>query len=98
MGLDENLSKLCVDKLGNNLGQIIDFINNNKGRSFSDLKCQLNSILPEGSIKKFEKKMEAQMIIDQVVSELPEDDEAYLDFNAEDDLLFIKKYYSLLDS
>lgn len=98
MGFKKDLSELCVDKLGNNLEKIVDYMNNNKGQTSSDLEFQLDSILPGCSSKKIKKTMEAQKIIDQVVSELPEDDEAYLDFSVEDDLFFIKKYYSLLDS
>ena len=45
-----------------------------------------------------EKQKHAKDLLDEIAGEMPEDDEAYLDLNTEEDAFFLNKYYSLLDS
>lgn len=44
------------------------------------------------------KKANAQNLMENLAGEIPDDDEAYLDLNTDEDEFYINKYYSLLDS
>ena len=69
--------------------------------SSEEVKPCTSQAKPEGlekALEKLEKQKNAQTLLDEIAGEMPEDDEAYLDLNTEEDAFYINKYYSLLDS
>ena len=103
MGFDLEESKKCLESMGTNMQKIIDFLSNTKSKNFDELKSNLNTVQPSCSKtqefrEKIGKAIDAQKLMSTLAEEMPEDDEAYLDFNTDEDLFFINKYYSLLES
>jgi hypothetical protein len=49
-----------------------------------------------GTSKDLEKCLNANELLNNLANEIPDDDEAYLDFDLDEDTFFINKYYSLL--
>lgn len=70
-----------------------------------ELKQKVESVLQglnipksvESELEMRKKTAEAQNLLSKISSEIPEDDEAYLDLNTDEDAFYINKYYSLLD-
>lgn len=60
-----------------------------------DNKDAENDELP-GTSTDLEKRLNAKELLNNLANEIPDDDEAYLDLNLDEDTFFINKYYSLL--
>ena len=84
--LDPNNFNSIRDKLKN-------LIEANKEASTSSSSEDTASAL----LDEMEKTKNAQELIANLASEMPKDEDAYLDFNLDEDSFFINKYYSLLD-
>lgn len=83
-----------------------NFLLENRSESETqELKQKLESVLQglnipksvESELEMRKKTAEAQNLLSKISSEIPEDDEAYLDLNTDEDAFYINKYYSLLD-
>ena len=83
-----------------------NFLLENRSESETqELKQKVESVLQglnipksvESELEMRKKTAEAQNLLSKISSEIPEDDEAYLDLNTDDDSFYINKYYSLLD-
>ncbi|CAF0966900.1 unnamed protein product [Brachionus calyciflorus] len=104
MGFDLETCKLCLKTIGPNLQKSIEFLTQNKNESLELFKQKLEEIQPSCSKQTEElrqnlsKAIDAQKLLSNLAGEIPEDDEAYLDLNTDDDLYFINKYYSLLEA
>jgi hypothetical protein len=105
MGFDLKLSKLCLKAFNNNLEKSIEFFNRNKEMNYEQIKESLKIIresMPSDNDtldviqSNLEKTKNAQELLSNIAKEMPDDDEAYLDFNLDEDAFFINKYYSLL--
>jgi hypothetical protein len=107
MGFDTKLSKLCLKAFNNNLEKSLEFFNRNKDSLFNyeyikeKLKLIRNSMPSDNDTldtieSNLEKTKNAQELLSNIAKEMPDDDEAYLDFNLDEDAFFINKYYSLL--
>ena len=99
MGFDRKLSKLCLKAFNNNLEKSIEFFNRNKD-SYEQIKEKLKLIrdsMPSESDtldaieSHLEKTKNAQELLSNIAKEMPDDDEAYLDFNLDEDAFFINK-------
>ncbi len=109
MGYDLDLCKLCLQVFNSDLNKAINFFLENKGilEDKDNLKTKLESLIKNKSIpnekstiehqNKIEKAYNAKRLLNKIAKDMPEDDEAYLDFNMEEDAFYINKYYSLLD-
>lgn len=83
-----------------------NFLLENRSESETqELKQKVESVLQglnipksvESELEMRKKTAEAQNLLSKISSEIPEDDEAYLDLNTDEDAFYINKYYSLLD-
>ena len=109
MGYDLDLCKLCLQVFNSDLNKAIHFFLENKGilEDKHNLKTKLESLIKDKSSSnennsiehqnKIEKAYKANRLLNKIAKDMPEDDEAYLDFNMEEDAFYINKYYSLLD-
>ena len=73
----------------------------NASSTTNEVKPSTSKKTPESlekALEKLEKQKNAQTLLDEIAGEMPEDDEAYLDLNTEEDTFFLNQYYSLLDS
>jgi len=61
-----------------------------------DNKAEMNDDERPGSSTDLEKRLNAKELLNNLANEIPDDDEAYLDLNLDEDTFFINKYYSLL--
>jgi len=107
MGFDPKLSKLCLKAFNNNLKKSLEFFTHNKDSLFNIeyIKEKLRNIrdlMPSDNDtldvieSNLEKTKNAQELLSNIAKEMPDDDEAYLDLNLDEDAFFINKYYSLL--
>ena len=102
LGLDKNLGQLCLKVFENNVHKSIHFINENSNilNDYPLLESKLKELIKKTSNlsdQDIEKSENARKIIKNLKNEITQDDEAYLDFNLDDDAFFINKYYSLLN-
>ena len=103
LGYDLNLCKLCLKAFKNNIQKSIDFFFENKAdlNDFTLLESKLNDLININvnklSSEDIEKANNARKLINNLKSEISQDDEAYLDLNLEEDAFFINKYYSLIN-
>jgi len=109
MGYDLELCKLCLQVFNSDLNKAVNFFLENKSllQDKDVLKTKLESLIKTDSNKiennhfeqldKIEKAHKANVLLNKIAKDMPEDDEAYLDLNIEEDALYINKYYSLLD-
>lgn len=108
MGFDKSLAKMCLKAFNNNMDKSLEFFDRNKesladSDLIKDKLKEIRNLMPEAGQTldaieaELEKKKNAEGIISELAKEMPEDDEAYLDLNLEDDTFFINKYYSLLE-
>jgi hypothetical protein len=102
LGLDKNLGQLCLKVFENNVHKSIHFINENSNilNDYPLLESKLKELIKKTtnlSDQDIEKSENARKIIKNLKNEISQDDEAYLDFNLDDDAFFINKYYSLLN-
>lgn len=105
MGFSLDLCNLCLRAFDNDLKNAIQFLSENKNE-WNDLEilllkhieAQNDSELEEASTSgTCNKNAEtAKKIFAGLAEEMTKDDEAYLDFNLDEDSFFINKYYSLL--
>lgn len=107
MGYDLELCRLCLGAFENNLQKAVNFFLENKNDMLNVnlIKEKLQNVIekksgerPCSSKEDSEKTLNAQKIISNLAQEMPDDDEAYLDFNIEEDAFYINKYFSLLES
>ena len=104
LGYDLNLCKLCLKAFKNNIQKSIDFFFENKAdlNDFTLLESKLNDLININvnklSSEDIEKANNARKLINNLKSEISQDDEAYLDLNLEEDAFFINKYYSLINN
>ncbi len=101
MGYTYEISKLCIEAFNNDLQKIINYLSekNKPSSELDDLMIELKQIISYNNkikINKIEKIENSKEILKNLASEMPEDDEAYLDLNLEEDMFYIKKYYSYL--
>ena len=112
MGFDLELGKLCLKAFKNDLQKAINFFLENKlnplGQqepiNFESIKEKLKKLIKDhkvnddqpGTSTDLEKRLNAKELLSNLANEIPDDDEAYLDFNLDEDTFFINKYYSLL--
>lgn len=102
LGLEKNLGQLCLKVFENNVQKSIHFINENSNilNDYPLLESKLKELIKKTtnlSDQDIEKSENARKIIKNLKNEISQDDEAYLDFNLDDDAFFINKYYSLLN-
>ena len=108
MGYDLDISKLCLEAFKNNMDKVISFFSEKSGENLEE---QIKDIIrketgladqvefdnkPTTSKLAAEKAVNAKKLLDNLAVKMPEDDEAYLDLNMDEDVIFIEKYYSLL--
>lgn len=104
LGYDLNLCKLCLKAFKNNIQKSIDFFFENKAdlNDLTLLESKLNDLININvnklSSEDIEKANNARKLINNLKSEISQDDEAYLDLNLEEDAFFINKYYSLINN
>lgn len=107
MGYDVNVCRLCLTAFKNSIPKSIEFLCENKDnlRDWASIESKLNDIIRRKTERKLnmspdelEKAENARKLVDDLKKEIADDDEAYLDFNLDDDTLFINKYLSLLNS
>lgn len=104
MGFDFDTAKRAFEAFSNNFEKAANFLaeNANEKATTTNSKTELiekiqNLINPQLSPEMIQKKIQAQSLINKISTEMPDDDEAYLDLNTDEDAFFINKYYSLLD-
>ena len=104
MGYDVNVCRLCLSAFKNNISKSIQFFVQNKDDS-AGLEQKLNELIRKQTERnlnmsphELEKAENARKLVENLKKEISDDDEAYLDFNLDDDSFFINKYYSLLNS
>ena len=95
---------MCLKSFKNNIQKSIDFFFENKAdlHDFTLLESKLNDLININvnklSSEDIEKANSARKLINNLKSEISQDDEAYLDLNLEEDAFFINKYYSLINN
>jgi hypothetical protein len=106
MGYDLELCKLCLQAFDSDLNKALNFFLENKNslHDAASIKCKLEDILKisdntldRDKQTKAEKAHKANQLLNNIVKDMPDDDEAYLDLNMEEDSFYINKYYSLLE-
>ena len=106
MGYDMELCQLCLQAFTNDLNKAINFFLENKDAlaDVAFIKTKLNSIIRNMDIsshhdqqKQLEKALNAKNLLNSITKDIPDDDEAYLDLNLEEDAFYINKYYSLIE-
>lgn len=70
--------------------------NLNKLNDTTSTTASTSKATNDEKVDNFKRKIEAKALLDDLAKDMPEDGEEYLDFNLDDDLLYINKYYSLL--
>ena len=104
MGYDLDMCKLCLQAFNSDLNRAVNFFLENKNliQEKEQLKSKLESLINMDLKKidtnvKSEKALKASVLLNKIAKDIPEDDEAYLDLNMDEDAIYINKYYSLLD-
>ena len=106
MGYDLELCKMCLQAFDNDINKAINFFLENKNDLLDNeiIKSKLESMVSKASSiqesdkqNKLEKAYKANRLLNTIAKDMPEDDEAYLDLNIDEDAFYINKYYSLLD-
>ena len=105
MGYDLDLCKLCLQVFNSDLNKAVNFFLENKTilQDKNALKTKLESLIKTDSNKieknslehqnKIEKAHKANILLNKIAKDMPEDDEAYLDLNIDEDVLYINKYF-----
>lgn len=111
MGYDSQLARLSLQAFDSNIQKSIEYFLSKQGASsMHDLEKELLALIEtnsknnksakstglEEASKSLEEMMKAKRAKELLHNSVPEDDEEYLDFNLDDDALFINEYYSLL--
>ena len=97
--LDSNLIKSKLEAIIQQSKSNSNSPTSSRGAQGSDQPTtSASSLLAEQLHENITKTKNAQDLLDNLAKEMPDDDEAYLDLNVDEDALFINKYYSLLDS
>jgi hypothetical protein len=102
MGYDQEVAKLSLQAFGSNIQKSMEFfMSNQNAKSVEELQKELlklikNDQVASAATTSIEEIMKAKKAKELINNDVPEDDEEYLDFNLDEDSLFINKYYSLL--
>ncbi len=104
MGYDVELARLCLKAFNSNIQKSIEYLLTSNENNKDEILRKLHEIVEKHSgataassaSASIEKVMQAKKAKELIYKDAPEDEEEYLDFNLDDDALFINKYYSLL--
>ena len=101
MGFDLELARQTFEAFKNDFGKTANFLleNSQQGEpATEELRKKVNSLLNRPLSPEIQQKtQQAQELLSKISAEMPDDDEAYLDLNTDEDAFYINKYYSLLD-
>ena len=94
MGYDADLARSVLQSFNSNIEKTLDFLLSNQNRE--NIEKELKKMVDPSTAANVEEMLKAKKAKELIHNDVPEDDEEYLDFNLDEDALFINKYYSLL--